>query len=238
MRTATTFLTVLPVGRRPTGPVGAATLVAFPMVGGLVGAVWAAVGTLAAATWGPFVAAAAVLAVDAAVTGGLHLDGLADVGDVAGSRRRGADALVVARDPNVGALGVVLLTSVVLVRFALLVSLLTGGPAWSLLAVPVVGRAAMVHALARWRGFGGSSASVFAAATSWRVEVVVALLAVAALAAVTAPLRVAAGVGASVVVIAVGTRWWRRRVGLPSGDAVGAIGVLVETAVLAVLAAG
>lgn len=43
------------------------------------------------------------------VTGGIHLDGLADYGDVLGSRRRGEGALSVLKDPRKGAFGVLTL---------------------------------------------------------------------------------------------------------------------------------
>ncbi|MEN2999501.1 MAG: adenosylcobinamide-GDP ribazoletransferase [Acidilobaceae archaeon] len=43
------------------------------------------------------------------ITGGIHLDGLADYGDVIGSRRRGEAALSVLKDPRKGAFGVLAL---------------------------------------------------------------------------------------------------------------------------------
>ncbi|MEX1163743.1 MAG: adenosylcobinamide-GDP ribazoletransferase, partial [Nitriliruptor sp.] len=154
MRAAFALLTILPVGAIRTAP-GRSVLFAFPLVGLAIGAIWMGVGAGVGLWLGPLVGAAAVLTADAIVTGGLHLDGVADVGDVIGSRRRGAEALAVARDPRVGALGVVALVSVMLVRFSLITVVLTSATgaadphlAWFLLAVPTVGRMAMVAALA------------------------------------------------------------------------------------------
>lgn len=245
MRSALAFLTVLPVGRQDRPP-GRAALLAFPLVGLIIGAVWALVALGAARWWGPLAAAAAVVAADALATGGLHLDGVADIGDVAGSRRRGPEALEVARDPHVGALGVVAVVGVLLLRFALIAALLAGAegsgpigshPVWLLVAVPVVGRAVMVLALA-WSPRSGTSSARRLAETA-RVPIQLTALTIAAVTLLVTgagPGRTLIAMLAALVATAALLAWWRRRVGASSGDLVGAAGVLAETAVLAVLA--
>lgn len=243
MRAALAFLTVLPVGRGVAAP-GRGALLAFPLVGVLVGGLWVGAAALGLLGWDPAVAAVAVLVVDAVATGGLHLDAVADVGDVAGSRRRGAAALEVARDPGVGALGATALGVTLLVRFALLAALLAphaAVPPWDLLAVPVVGRAGLVLALGRWRTRAAtpSSADAPARAAGPGVQAAVLATTVALLALVgVGPVRIVvllAAVGALVAGLA---RWWRRRVGTGSGDLVGTTGVAAETVALAVLSWG
>lgn len=202
------------------------------------------------AVWGPLVAAAAVVAVDGVVTGGLHLDAVADVGDVAGSRRRGTAALEVARDPAIGALGAVSLAVTLLLRFALLAHLLTGPPAVSpggwllagvpgaLAAVPMVGRTALVAALAWWRGGGGPPSSVDGLARSAGPGVLtltlVTTVAVLLLLGV-GPLPTVAIVAGSALTVSGLVLWWRARVGAASGDLVGATGVAAELVALATL---
>jgi adenosylcobinamide-GDP ribazoletransferase len=101
LRAATAILTRLPVagrvGEAPPAGVGAA---AFPLIGGAIGVV-AAVPVLVIGAGEPVLAAIAALAVVAVVTGGLHLDGLADTVDalMAPDAVR-ADAA--RRDPRIG----------------------------------------------------------------------------------------------------------------------------------------
>jgi adenosylcobinamide-GDP ribazoletransferase len=239
MRTALALLTVVPVGSSRLPAVGRGTLLAFPLVGLLVGLVWFAAAGAGLALWGPLTAALLVVAADAIVTGGLHLDGVADVGDVAGSRRRGGAALEVARDPNVGALGVLALVLVVLLRGALLVELLTVGWPWPLLAVPMMGRVAMLHAVLRSPPGQSSSVTPLATAATTPLTVVAALPALAVLAvAGRDPLGAVAALLLVALTVQAATAAWRCRVGAPSGDLVGACGVAAELLVLAVLTAG
>lgn len=239
MRSALALLTILPTGRRPLPAMGSASLVAFPVVGLLVGLSWAAVAATGLLWWGPLVVAAAVVVADALVTGGLHLDGVADVGDVVGSRRRGPTALEIARDPSVGALGVVALVSVLLLRFVLVASLLAVGGPWALVAVPVAGRAAMLHALRRCGTDERSLAGPLAGAATAPV-LATGLAAAIAASVVTgaAAWRIVAVVVLGVGLVEGGTWWWRHRIGPASGDLVGALGLGTELVVLLVLTAG
>src|SRR5580704_4194860 len=112
MRRALSFLTVLGRADVPN----ARTLSWFPVVGAAVGALvggaWWAAGRL----WPPAVAALVAVAVDAGLTGCLHLDGLADSADglippVTRERR-----FEIMADPRVGAFGAVALVVVLGLR--------------------------------------------------------------------------------------------------------------------------
>jgi adenosylcobinamide-GDP ribazoletransferase len=239
VRNALALLTILPSGRRRLPPISSAGLLAFPLVGALVGLLWCAAAAVGMAWWSPAAAASAVIVVDAVMTGGLHYDGVADVGDVVGSRRRGPAALEVARDPRVGALGVLALAVTLLLRVALLATLLVDEGVWTLFAVPVAGRAAMLHALHRCAPDPNSVTAPLAAGTTPRVPVLGLLMAIAALIVVgITPVRTAAAVAVVVGLVEGGSWCWRRRVGRASGDLVGALGVGGELAVLLVLTAG
>lgn len=258
------FLTVLPA-RGAAAPRGGA-LVAFPVAGAVVGTVWAAAGWAAGAVWGAAAGAGAVLLADLVITGGLHLDAVGDVADGLAARRPPEETLAVMRDPRIGAVGAAAVGVLLLVRFGLLVALLAEPGGWLLAAgAPVAGRAAMVWALAHLTatgerrgapGGGGSMASGPAARASMPVRAGaagVAVLLTVAGAGLAAPVAGASGpsgtglvVPAAVGAVAVAAglaaaelcgRWWRRRIGLPSGDAAGASGLLAETVALAVLAA-
>lgn len=256
MRDALAFLTVVPL--RGGRPPGRAALVLFPVAGVLVGAVWTGAGWAGARWWSPQVAGALVLAADLLVTGGLHLDGLADTADGLAARRRGGALEEAMRDPRVGAVGAAALAVVLLVRFALLAAVLSQPAGWlRAAAAPVAGRAALVWALGAMRAGGGSlaGASRPAGGPVASAPRPARSLASAPHAAATLPVRGAAGALAVLLVIPVAWvrgvigvvaalgaanlagRWWARRGGPLSGDAAGAAGVLAETVALAVLAA-
>ncbi|GFM29451.1 cobalamin synthase [Novosphingobium sp. PY1] len=98
----------------------AALLRYFPLVGLVVGAV------VAGAWWlgslqGAWLAALLALVAWVAVTGALHLDGLADVADAAGAAHGNPARLSeVLADPRVGSFGVVVVVLQLLAKFALL----------------------------------------------------------------------------------------------------------------------
>jgi adenosylcobinamide-GDP ribazoletransferase len=233
MREALAFLTVLPVGRRDRPP-GRGVLVAFPLVGLALGAVWALVARGATALWSPPVAAAAVTVVDVAVTGGLHLDAVADLADGWASRRPPEEALAVMRDPAVGAVGAAVLVATLLARWSLTALLAARGRWGSLVVPPDAGRTAMAGVVSRSRRAAGASVAEPLLGAGWAVAAAVAATAAAA-SGVAAGVR---GVGA----VALGTLgaeaaagWSRRRFGGLAGDVVGAAGIAAEILALALL---
>lgn len=235
MRDALGFLTVLPLGRQ--GPPTGWGLLAFPLVGALVGGAWALTAWTTDPLGGPLVAAAAVLVVDLLLTGGLHLDAVADVADAVGSRRRGDAAREVLADPAIGAIGAAGLGSVLFLRFALLAAVIPHGPI-ALLGAPAAGRAAMVWATGRMPHGPGSLGSDLHAVASRPVATAVAVT--AAVIGGLAAGSVATGLATLVLVVVTAegaSAWWKRRYGFPSGDAIGATGSAAETLVLVVLAA-
>jgi len=116
----------------------------FPVVGLLVGAILAGLPTVLGPV-DPGVLAALVLTVWILLTGGLHLDGLADTADAwiggQGDRNR---TLAIMKDPRSGPIAVVAVGLVLLNKFAALEVLLAGdGRLWLLLA-PALGRTCAV----------------------------------------------------------------------------------------------
>ena len=165
LRTAVSLFTVIPVGRdAQLGEGEAARAVLWmPVVGLLLGLAGAGVmvGVDAGGSGGPRRLLGAALAVGliALVTGGLHLDGLADTADGLGSRRPAADALAIMRRSDVGPMGVAALVLVLLIQVAALASVprVSLGAA-ALVLAQVTGRVAVVVATgspaARPGGFG------------------------------------------------------------------------------------
>ena len=243
MRAALGFLTVLAVGGVHRAPDRSA-LVAFPLAGLLVGALWAVVGWAGTTAWTPLVGAALVVAVDLAVTGGLHADAVADAVDGLASRRPREEAIRIMREPAIGAVGAAALGAMLLLRMAFVAALAAASLWWLLVVAPVCGRAAMVLVLALGhRPERGSLAAAFNTAAT--PAVAAGGLAIAAALALTAGLLAAGARGclagalalaAALGVAVAGERAWRRRFGALTGDGSGAIGALAELAALAALA--
>jgi adenosylcobinamide-GDP ribazoletransferase len=225
---AISFLTRIPVAGGGDVASGA---VFFPVVGAAIGAGVGAVAYGLAQIVPALAAAGIAVASGAVVTGGLHLDGLADTADAlgAGSRER---ALEVMRDHATGAYGASALVLDLLVKTAGLAALTSGArvvlfatAAGALSrAVPVV----LAAALPSVREDGAGAAFRVSASAA----AIAALLAAAiAVAADTLLIPVAAG---AVVVLGA---WFRRWLGGVTGDTLGAAAELSETAVLVAAAA-
>ena len=139
------FLTQIPV--RLTQPYGGrevgASLLYYPLVGLLLGALLAGLHHLLHGT-PPLLHAALLLAAWVALTGALHLDGLADSADAwlggIGNRER---TLAIMKDPYAGPAAVVVVVLVLLLKFAALASMVPCGSGWELLWPSVLARSAV-----------------------------------------------------------------------------------------------
>ena len=120
------------------------SLLFYPLVGALFGGVLWGVSALLAGT--PLMLhAALLLTVWVMLSGGLHLDGLADSADAwlggFGDRER---TLTIMKDPRSGPIAVVTLVLVLLLKFCALLALIEQQQAMALLIVPLIGRSALL----------------------------------------------------------------------------------------------
>ncbi|MEU3061070.1 adenosylcobinamide-GDP ribazoletransferase [Streptomyces subrutilus] len=115
-------LTVLPARiTRWDRPAARTGMACAPLAGLAVGLLAALPGAaLLALGGGPLLAAVVTVAVPAALTRGLHLDGLADTADGLGSAKPAEDALRIMKQSDIGPFGVVTLLIVLLVQVAAL----------------------------------------------------------------------------------------------------------------------
>lgn len=140
------FLTRLPVppGVRYTPEALGWSVVFYPLVGLLIGALLGLLQSLLGQA-GPLLAASLLLVAWVLLTGGLHLDGLADCADAwvggQGDRER---SLRIMKDPNSGPMAVAALVLLLLLKFA---ALAERPDAAALLWTPVLGRAAILFLL-------------------------------------------------------------------------------------------
>lgn len=105
---ALSFLTVLPSGR-VAGPPDGASVLYFPVVGILIGGMLAGVDWLGSLFLYDELRALVDVAFLALITGGLHLDGLADSADALYFHHDPAKALQIMKDPRIGVMGVLAL---------------------------------------------------------------------------------------------------------------------------------
>ena len=238
LRLALTTFSVLPLPATAGAPdrrVAGVAMSTAPLVGALLGLAegGAAVG-LRALEAPPLVLGAVVVGLDALLTRGLHLDGLADTVDGLGSYAGRERALQVMKSPEVGPFGVAALALVLLVQSAA-VGALAGRPWYALLSgvVAAAGTGRLAVAVACRRGVPAARpdglGALVAGTVGWPA-LVVGVLAVAAVAVPGVPGRPWQGPLAVLLALAatlVVTRHAVRRLGGITGDVLGA---LVETA--------
>jgi adenosylcobinamide-GDP ribazoletransferase len=201
---------------------------AFPLVGAVIGLIVGLVDRGLLAIGVPSLAAAALaLGVSAALTGALHEDGLADVGDGFGGGRDRAAKLSIMRDSRLGTYGMIVL----------LVGFFARASALALIVAYALGRAvipvlAANMPFARDDGLGKSAGrpDMASAAAAVIIGIVIALLCLTATQALMAIVVAAAGA------VAVAALAWRQ-IGGVTGDVFGATEQVVEAAVLVMLAA-
>lgn len=223
-------------------------MAAFPWLGALLGLV---AGLVAAGlSWLGLSALGAVAAVGTllALTGGLHLDGVADTADALGSRRSVEQMLEIMKRSDIGPMGVAAVVFVLLADVAALVGLARQSPWWVLAGLVVavmVSRLVVVlatlpgSAKARPGGFGALFVGVTRRRTGVAEVVAVTLVAGGVGLAVARWIGLVAFVAAAAVAVLFGVCWTRRlrhRLGGLTGDMFGSIIETTQTVALAGLA--
>jgi len=231
------FLSRLPLPAAPaTGADLGRSTAWFPLAGAAMGLVLAGGAWAASRHVPPAVAAVLATAALAWMTGGLHLDGVADVFDGLGGGRGDRERILrIMRDSRIGAHGAAALVLVLALKVAALSEVLARGELWPLVVAPVVSRFAVVPLVvlfpyAREEGLG----KAFRGTAAWR-EIGIAACIAAACVAPSAPASLWPAVGGIAAAVAVAASV-HRRVGGLTGDVYGAAIEIAEAALLAVAA--
>lgn len=234
IRLAASFLTILPIAPAVTASPEdqAAAFGWFPLAGFILGAALCAEDRILGVLLGPAIRSLLIVISIAVVSGGIHLDGLADTADAlcAGSDR--TRALAIMRDSRIGAFGTIALIFVIGLKTIALAG--TTGPQRyaAIYAAPGLGRWAMTgiaYGLTYLRENGaGTPLLKRGAGRNLRVATITAVVAMIPLAGLHA-LRACA---AAVIVTLALRAFYRRWLGGITGDLIGAAGELVEAAVL------
>jgi adenosylcobinamide-GDP ribazoletransferase len=224
------FLTSIPV-RPPTpqaGDLGRAAIW-FPLVGALIGAALVAAQLILTRFFAPLLSGALIVVVWVALTGGLHLDGLADCGDgllAAASRER---RLEIMRDPRLGTFGGMVLIMHLLIK-TLAVASLTAPIA--LLLAPALARWLMLFVARQPAARPGGLGAAFSAGlpnASWLGGAIVPFVLIVP----GAPRSIFAALAAALVTFGI-VRLARSRLGGVTGDVFGLTIEVVEAVVVLV----
>lgn len=233
------FLTRLPAGRHAGAAPGELARAAplFPLVGAALGAAVGGTALACAAVLPPLIAGLLAVAVELALTGALHADGLADSADGLGGRDRD-HALAIMRDHTLGAYGGSALALDLVVKAAALGTLAQDGAVLAVVAAFALSRAVALPLAAAlpYARPGAGTGRLLTERTGARSAAagvtIAAGVAVAAIGLHALPLIACAGALTAVVAIAA-----RRRLGGVTGDVMGAAIELSATLGLVVLVA-
>lgn len=224
---ATTFLTTLPAPNfvLPQGGLGQAGRW-FPLIGLVIGLLLWAVQSLAAYFFPPLLTGALIVLAWVALTGGLHLDGLADCCDgllATTSRERRLEIL---RDPRVGSFGALGLILILLLKT------LAAGMVMpvALLIAPVWARWLLLWAARQPQARPGGMGASFAAGVTPEVILVAGALPVLLL--FFADWRGLVGVGLATLAMLGLVRLARNRIGGVTGDLYGLVVEVSEVVIL------
>lgn len=232
------FLSSLPIrlSGMPSPQALGRSLLFYPAVGVLFGVLLLLLNGLLSAT-PAMLHAALLLSAWVLLSGGLHLDGLADSADAwlggFGDRER---TLSIMKDPRSGPIAVVTLILLLLLKFTAILALIDSGHSLALLLAPVIGRCAMLGLFlttpyVRKGGLGQALADHLPRPLGRQVLLVSAVGCV----------LVGGWSGLFAVLLATGGFFWLRRLmlrrlGGTTGDTAGALLELLEVLVLLALA--
>ncbi len=230
------FLTILPWPRvqvRQPADLGG-SMAFYPIVGAVLGSALVGVYAIGSEVFPDGVLRPALLVLLMLLTGGLHLDGLADVCDGFYAGHTKAEILRIMKDPHLGTMAVVGIISVLMMKVVLL-SHLSGMLLYSaLLIFPAISRGGMVWGM--WmapyaRPEGGTGEAFFRTLGQRQVWLATILLSVWAVLWAGWSGLMLLGLAAGATRLFVG--YCIQRIGGMTGDTLGALNELLEILTLA-----
>jgi cobalamin 5'-phosphate synthase/cobalamin synthase len=229
---AIAFLTRIPVGRWVTFDAADVSRSSgwFPLVGILLGAIYSLAAALSKDHLPLAVVAVLLTILDAAATGALHFDGLADTADGFGGGKTREDVLRIMRDHAIGSYGGTALAALVALKVTAYAALLQQGD-WrlALILTPALGRWSILL-LAATLPYARTTASVVVGMGKRSLFWGTGILFVALGAGMA--VRVWIALAVVVAVTAAFGSYCRRRIGGITGDTLGANLQLCECAAL------
>jgi adenosylcobinamide-GDP ribazoletransferase len=232
IRLAVAFLTIIPVGPQSAaaGEV-TASLGWFPLIGFILGAILAGADSLLAYFLSGAVRSTLLVLTLAAITGAVHLDGLADTADALGAGHDRPRALAILRDSRIGTFGAAAVFFVLALKIAALASaghsrqtalyLAPGIARWAMVAVPYK------FSYLREQGAGSALLGI-QGERNLRLASIITLVALLPTGLVVA----ARAIVVALILTSVLRMFYARWLGGITGDLIGAAGEIVEAAIL------
>lgn len=231
------FLTVFPIQLKgmPSAEENAKSLLFYPMIGLLIGLILFAIAYVLISL--PVVLLSSlILVLWIWLTGGLHLDGLADTADAwVGGFGDPKRTLAIMKDPNCGPIGVLSLIMCALLKWSAIYVVLESDLLWLLLITPMLARIAPIVLFrstnyVRQKGLGSSIKQYLPKTPSYLVIIITSLLSV-----------IVGGMWGILMVLLtlylifhLRLKWIKRINGI-TGDTIGATIELVETLALFII---
>jgi adenosylcobinamide-GDP ribazoletransferase len=230
------FLTIVPWPRpevRQPEDLGG-SMAYYPVVGAVLGSAMVGVYLVGAEAFPDGVMRPALVVLLIILTGGLHLDGLADVCDGFYAGRTKTDVLRIMKDPHLGTMGVVGIMCVLLMKVVLLSFLPAAMLCSALFIFPAISRGGMVWGtwMASYaRSEGGTGETFFQTLHQRQVWMSTVFLGIwtILLAGWPAVMILALAIGATRLFV----NFCRYRIGGMTGDTLGALNELLEVLTLA-----
>ncbi|WP_372661515.1 adenosylcobinamide-GDP ribazoletransferase [Cohnella sp.] len=226
------------------------SVIFYPFAGLLIGVIVSIAGSLLDSVFPVFICGIILVALWTSLSGALHLDGLMDLADGLLSHRSRERMLEIMKDSRVGAMGVIVCVFYVLLKTALVISLLEDrNLEWLLLLqlIPVWSRSFMVTAIAGWpyarkgQGLGALYRSV-----GWKHAFISGIGAAIISTAIIFPLGSWSTAEAGIVLLSMALVTYgigagvasavSRKLGGLTGDVYGALNECIELGLLAALA--
>lgn len=228
---ALSFLTIIRTPRQASWSNGD-KIIYFPLVGLLIGALLYCVDHLFAAFAYREIRAAMDVFFLAVITGGLHLDGLADSADGLFSHKDKKKALEIMRDPRTGVMGVIATVLCLLLKFSGLLGI-AGNTGWIwFLTAPALARSAQVVGLVvmdNARGAAGIGAPLFQKYNSRALIFCVLSAVLPFFMGIKTGLLIFGVFAFSTIIPMI---YFQSRIGGMTGDTFGAVTEIVETTLL------
>lgn len=206
----------------------------FPTVGLMLGVMFAGAELVMSGLGSPALVALGLVALGVGLTGGLHLDGVADVFDgLGGGRGNRQRILEIMRDSRIGAHGAAAVVLVLLAKVFAIVEIERAGMTWALIVFPAAARWAacalvICFPYARKEGLGKSFNGH--ARGTYLVAATCTMVAIVVLAGTSAIVPTLASLGVALLL----AMHLQRRLGGLTGDVYGAAIELAEVAFLVI----
>ena len=230
------FLTILPLGKHADFP-GHRMVPYFPLAGLIIGLFLALTDWMLQYAFPLNIVSLIDIIFLAAMTGALHLDGLADTADGLFSHRSPQDALTIMKDSHVGTMGILALIFVLSTKWAGITSIHEYRAVY-LILIPAYARGAFtiaIYSLEYVRIEGGTGKEFFAenrsiASLGWLLALLVFSLWLGVRGIILNGLFIA--------IVALVILYYKKRLGGITGDMLGALGEVTEAGLFLVAGIG